>query len=139
MAGELMSEFEKERKEHPTFTDDEIRQIVRDHEKLKAAGTEETPSSWVLRVHEKARYDRTRAPQMIAPGVARCEGRIRGSDRWELESFIFDKKVFKGPGAAKQWLEKHLKSQISILTDFNAWNERRRRAMNAYLEISEVR
>lgn len=134
-----MTEFDKERKEHPKFTDDQIRQIVKDHENLKAAGIEETPSSWTLRIHEKARYDRTRAPDQVCPGVARCYGRIKGSDRWELASFIFDKKAFKSPQAAKQWLEGHLKSEIGSLLDFKAWNEYRRRAMKAYVEISSVK
>jgi hypothetical protein len=136
-----MSEFEKERKEHPTFSDDEIRQIVRDHEKLKAAGVEETPSSWRLRIHEKARYDHTRAPDQVAPGVARCYGRIKCSNRWELESFIFDKKTFKNLQAAKQWLEKYLKGEIQkySMLDSKAWNEYRRRYISAYVEISTVR
>jgi len=134
-----VSEFEKERKEHPSFTDNEIHQIVRDHEKLQAVGVGETSTSWRLWIHEKTRYDRTRAPEQIARGVAKCYGRIKGSDRWELESFIFDKKAFKDPAAAKLWLEKHLKGEIRSLLDYKAWNEYRRRAVNAYVEISSIR
>jgi hypothetical protein len=75
----------------------------------------------------------------ITTGVQMTYGRVKGSDRWEIQNYIFDKRLFKTRGIVKQWLDKHLKSQISLLTDFKAWNEYRRRAINAYVEMSSVR
>lgn len=133
-----MSEFEKERKEHPKFTDVQVRQIVQDHRKLKAMGLDEQENTWRYRVQDPAKYDKFRVKQ-ITTGVQITYARVKGSDRWEIQNYIFDKKLFKTPESVRQWLDKHLKSQISLLTDFKAWNEYRRRAINAYVEISTVR
>ena len=133
-----MTEFEKERKEHPKFTDEQIREIVQDHRKLKAMGLDEKENTWRYRVQDPGKYEKFRV-KPITVGIQITYGKVKGSDRWEIQSYIFDKKAFKTPEAVKQWLDKHLKSQISLLTNFAAWNEYRRRCVNAYVEISTVR
>ena len=109
-----------------------------DKRKLEAMELDEKPKTWRYGVQDPAKYDRFRVKQ-ITDGVQITYGRIKGSDRWEIQNYIFDKKLFKTPESVRQWLDKHLKSQISLLTDFKAWNEYRRRAINAYVEISSVK
>ena len=100
-------------------------------------GLDEQPNTWRYRVQDPDKYDKFRVKQ-ITTGVQITYGRVKGSDRWEIQNYIFEKKFFKTSGIVKQWLDKHLKSQISLLTDFKAWNEYRRRCINAYVQISEV-
>lgn len=52
-----MNEFEKERKEHPKFTDVQIRQIVQGHRKLEAMGLDEQAHTRRYRVQERARVN----------------------------------------------------------------------------------
>jgi hypothetical protein len=51
---------------------------------------------------------------------------------------MFDKERFKNREQVRQWLDTHLKGEIRTFLDFKAWNEWRRRFVNAYVEISKV-
>ena len=51
---------------------------------------------------------------------------------------MFEKETFKTREQVRQWLDTHLKGQIRTLLDFRAWDEWRRRFVNAYVEISNV-
>jgi hypothetical protein len=133
-----MTEFEKERKKPPTFTDKQRRQPIKDQEESRAAGIYEAAGSWCYRVQDPDQYERSKIKPLMA-GVQVTYAKVKCADRWEIQSYIFNKKAFKTPDSVKQWLGQHLKSQISFLTDFKTWNEYRRRAVNAYVEISEVR
>jgi hypothetical protein len=133
-----MTEFEKEGKKPLTFTDKQKWQPVEDQEESGAAGIDETAGTWRYRVQDPGKYERSKVKPLMA-GVQVTYAKVKCADRWEIQSYIFDKKVFKTPDSVKQWLDQHLKSQISFLTDFKTWNEYRRRAVNAYVEISEVR
>jgi hypothetical protein len=132
-----MSDFEKERKEHPGFTDKQIQQIVEDHKKLKAAGLDETDNTFRYRVQDPGKYDRFKV-KPITNGVQITYARVKGTDRWEIQNYIFDKKRFTNAQAVRQWLEKHLKSEISYFLDFKAFNEYRRRATKAYIDNSSL-
>jgi protein involved in sex pheromone biosynthesis len=65
-------------------------------------------------------------------------GRVKGTDRWEIQSYIFRKERFKDRESVRKWLEKHLKSEIQLLLDFKAWNEMRKRLLQAFLHIARV-
>jgi hypothetical protein len=65
-------------------------------------------------------------------------GRVKGTNRWEIQSYIFDKTRFKDKESVREWLEKHLKSELQLLLDFKAWNELRMRFLKAYLNISRL-
>jgi hypothetical protein len=51
---------------------------------------------------------------------------------------MFDKERFKNREQVQKWLDTHLKSEIKTLLDFKAWNEYRRRLLQAYLQISNI-
>jgi len=51
---------------------------------------------------------------------------------------MFDKEQFKTREQVRKWLDEHLKAEIQTLLDFKAWNEWKRRFVNAYVKISEV-
>lgn len=131
-------EFKKERKEHPDLTDEEITNLVKDHQRLQAAGLDETENSFRYRVADPGRFDKFRIKD-ITDGVQITYARVKGSDRWEIQNYIFSKDRFKTSAAVRQWLEKHLKSEISTFSDFKAWNEYRRRCINAYMQNSTLK
>jgi hypothetical protein len=74
----------------------------------------------------------------ITEGVKITLGRVKGTDRWEVQNYIFDKQRFKDAETVRKWLDQHLKSEIQTLLDFRAWNEFRKRMLRAYLAISRV-
>jgi hypothetical protein len=133
-----MSEFEKERKEHPSFTDRQIRQIVEDHKRLKAMGVEEGSTVWRYRVQNPAKFDKFRVKDIGSGGVKITVGRVKGTNRWEIQNYIFERDRFKTAEQVRNWLDKYLKAEIRTLLDFKAWNEHRRRMVNAFLQISNV-
>ena len=74
----------------------------------------------------------------LGKGVKITLGKIKSSERWEIQNYIFEKVAFKDAESVRKWLDQHLKAEIKTLLDFKAWNEYRRRAINAYLQISDV-
>jgi|SRR5271157_1649486 len=101
-------------------------------------GLEEDKTVWRYEISDAGRFERAKVKE-LGRGVKITVGKVKGSERWEIQNYIFDKRLFKTPEIVRQRLDKHLKSQISLLTDFKAWNEYRRRAINAYVEISNVK
>jgi hypothetical protein len=51
---------------------------------------------------------------------------------------MFEKERFKTREQVRKWLDQHLKGEIQTLLDFRAWDEWRRRFVNAYVKISHV-
>jgi hypothetical protein len=100
-------------------------------------GIEETENTFRYRVQEPEKFDKFRV-KPITEGVKITVGRVKGTNRWEVQNYIFDKKRFKDRESVKNWLEKHLKSEIQTLLDFKAWNEWRKRFLRAYLQISNI-
>lgn len=98
---------------------------------------EETKKTFHYQVQALGRFDKARL-KSVAQGVMIAYGRVRGSEHWEIQSYIFDKAFFKSSQDVKIWLDAYLKSQISTLLDFKAWDEWRRRFVNAYVQISTV-
>jgi len=101
-------------------------------------GLDETPNTFRYRVQDPEKFDKFRV-KPITQGVKITLGRVKGTDRWEIQNYIFDKSRFKDSNSVRNWLEKHLKSEIQFLLDFKAWNELRKRFLKAYLDISEVK
>ena len=65
-------------------------------------------------------------------------GRLRVQIVGEIQDYMFEKAAFPNAQSVRKWLDQHLKTEIKTLLDFRAWDEWRRRFMNAYMEISEV-
>jgi hypothetical protein len=100
-------------------------------------GLEEGETVWRYRVQDPDRFERFRVKE-ITEGVKITVGKIKNSERWEVQNYMFDKKRFKKREQVRKWLDTHLKSEIQTLLDFRAWNEYRRRVVNAYVQISNV-
>jgi hypothetical protein len=100
-------------------------------------GLEESETVWRYRVQDPDRFERFRVKE-ITEGVKITVGKIKNSERWEVQNYMFDKKRFKKREQVRKWLDTHLKSEIQTLLDFRAWNEYRRRVVNAYVQISNV-
>jgi hypothetical protein len=56
----------------------------------------------------------------------------------QTKESIPEKERFKTREQVRSWLDSHLKGQIQTLLDFKAWDEWHRRAVNAYMQISNV-
>lgn len=100
-------------------------------------GLEEGETVWRYRVQDPDKFERFRVKE-ITEGVNITVGKIKNSDRWEVQNYMFDKKRFKKREQVRRWLDTYLKSEIQTLLDFRAWNEYRRRVVNAYVQISNV-
>jgi hypothetical protein len=100
-------------------------------------GLEESETVWRYRVQDPDKFEKFRVKE-ITEGVNITVGKIKNSDRWEVQNYMFDKKRFKKREQVRKWLDTHLKSEIQTLLDFRAWNEYRRRVVNAYVQISNV-
>jgi hypothetical protein len=100
-------------------------------------GLDEGPRVWRYRVQDPDKFDKFRVKD-ITTGIKITLGRVKGSDRWEIQNYMFDKKAFKTREQVRKWLDEHLKAEIQTLLDFKAWNEWRRRFVNAYVQISNV-
>ncbi|MEM1589808.1 MAG: hypothetical protein QW175_05270 [Candidatus Bathyarchaeia archaeon] len=100
-------------------------------------GIDETPNTFRYRVQDPSKFDKFRVKE-ITRGVKITLGRVKGTNRWEIQNYIFDKERFKDRESVREWLEEHLKSEVKTLLDFRAWNEYRRRLLQAYLQISHV-
>jgi len=100
-------------------------------------GLDETENTFRYRVQDPEKFDKFRV-KPITEGVKITLGRVKGTDRWEVQNYIFDKQRFKDAETVRKWLDQHLKSEIQTLLDFKAWNEFRKRMLRAYLAISRV-
>ncbi|MEM2385656.1 MAG: hypothetical protein QXO67_01615 [Candidatus Bathyarchaeia archaeon] len=100
-------------------------------------GIDEGPTTFRYRVQDPEKFDKFRVKE-ITTGIKITLGRVKGTDRWEIQNYIFDKERFKTREQVQKWLEQHLKSEIQLLLDFKAWNEYRKRLLQAYLQISKI-
>jgi hypothetical protein len=89
------------------------------------------------RISDPSKFSKFRVKE-LGKGVKITLGKVKGSDRWEIQNYMFEKESFKTREQVRQWLDTHLKGQIRTLLDFRAWDEWRRRFVNAYVEISNV-
>jgi hypothetical protein len=100
-------------------------------------GIEETENLFRYRVRDPADFEKFRVKE-LGKGVKITVGRIKGSQRWEIQNYMFEKESFKTHEQVRSWIEGHLKGAIHTLLDFRAFDEYRRQALNAYMKISEV-
>jgi hypothetical protein len=100
-------------------------------------GLEEAKTVWRYRVRDPAAFEKFRVKE-LGKGVKITLGKVKGSDRWEIQNYMFEKTLFKTAEQVRKWLDTHLKSEIKTLLDFKAWNEYRKRLLQAYMEISHV-
>jgi hypothetical protein len=100
-------------------------------------GLEEGDTVFRYRVQDPTKFDKMRVKE-FGKGVKVTLGRIKGADRWEIENYMFEKGIFKTREEVRKWLDSHLKSEIQSVLDFKAFNEWRRRFVNAYMQISKI-
>lgn len=100
-------------------------------------GLEEGTTVWRYRVQDPNKFDKFRVKE-LRKGVKITLGKVKKSDRWEVQNYMLEKETFKTREQVRKWLDQHLKAEIQTLLDFKAWNEWRRRFVNAYVKISEV-
>jgi hypothetical protein len=98
---------------------------------------EEGTTVFRYRVSDPDRFSKFRVKE-LGKGVKITLGKVKGSDRWEIQNYMFEKGIFKKREQVRKWLDTHLKGEIQTLLDFKAWNEYRRRLVNAYVQISNV-
>jgi len=101
-------------------------------------GLEEGTTVFRYRVTDPSKFEKFRVKE-LGKGVKITLGKVKGSDRWEIQNYMFDKERFKTREQVRKWLDTHLKGEIQTLLDFRAWNEWRRRFVNAYMQISGVK
>jgi hypothetical protein len=101
-------------------------------------GLEEAETVWRYRVQDPDKFDKFRVKEIGSGGVKITVGRIKGTNRWEVQNYIFEKQRFKTREQVRKWLDQHLKSEIKTLLDFKAWSEHRRQLINTYMQISKV-
>jgi hypothetical protein len=101
-------------------------------------GLEEGKTVWRYRIQEPGKFDRMKVKEIGSGGVKITVGRVKGTNRWEIQNYMFEKQRFKTREQVRNWLDKYLKGQIQTLLDFKAWNEWRRRYVNAFVQISHV-
>jgi hypothetical protein len=101
-------------------------------------GLEEAKTVWRYRVADPDKFEKFRVKE-LGKGVKITVGKVKDSDRWEIQNYMFEKEHFKTRDQVRKWLDSHLKGEIQTLLDFRAWNEYRRRVVNAYVRISDVR
>jgi hypothetical protein len=100
-------------------------------------GIDESETVWRYRVRDPSDFQVFRVKE-LGKGVKITLGKIKNSQRWEIQNYMFEKQVFTTKEQVRKWLDQHLKGEIQLLLDFKAWNEYRRRVVNAYVKISEV-
>ena len=101
-------------------------------------GLEESKTVWRYRVRDPAAFEKFRVKE-LGKGVKITLGKIKNSDRWEIQNYMFEKELFKTREQVRSWLDSHLKGKIQMLLDFKSWDEWRRRFVNAYVKVSEVK
>lgn len=101
-------------------------------------GLEEAKTVWRYRVADPDKFEKFRVKE-LGKGVKITVGKVKDSDRWEIQNYMFEKEHFKTRDQVRKWLDNHMKGEIQTLLDFKAWNEYRRRVVNAYVQISDVR
>jgi hypothetical protein len=99
---------------------------------------EEGTTVFRYRVSDPDRFSKFRVKE-LGKGVKITLGKVKGSDRWEIQNYMFEKETFKTREQVRKWLDEHLKAEIQTLLDFKAWNEWKRRFVNAYMQISDVK
>ena len=100
-------------------------------------GLEEAATAWRYRVRDPSDFEKFRVKKLWK-GVKTTIGKVKGSNRWEIQNYMFEKALFKTREQVRKWLDTYLKSEIQMLLNFQAWNENRRRIVNVYVRISEV-
>jgi len=100
-------------------------------------GIEEDSTTWRFRIHDPADFDKFRVKE-LGKGVKITVGRIKDSQRWEIQNYMFEKERFKTKEQVRNWVEGHLKGAIHTLLDFKSFDEYRRQALNAFVQIASV-
>ena len=103
-------------------------------------GLEESKSVWRYKVKDPDAFDKFRV-RPLGKGVKVTLGRLKGSTRWEVADYLFVKARFNSADQVRNWVDQHLKSAIDPKSPLNysVFNEYKRQALNAYLEISKVK
>ena len=80
-------------------------------------GLEEGAAVWRYRVADPAKFEKFRV-ERDQEGVKITLGKVKGSQRWEIQGYMFEKATFKDRRAVRKWLDQHLKGGNQNLLDF---------------------
>lgn len=98
---------------------------------------EETEANFILHVRNRALFDRVK-PKQLDDDVQMLVGRIDNTNRWEIQSYIFDKSAFKAKTDVIGWLDRHFRAESRSVLDYGTWTEHRRRVIGAFVEVSKL-
>ena len=82
-------------------------------------GIEESKTVWRYHVADPSRFEKFRVKER-GKGVKITLGKVRDSDRWEIQNYMFEKAFFPDARSVRRWLDQHLKAEIKTLLDFKA-------------------
>ena len=100
-------------------------------------GLDEGTTVWRYRVADPDKFEKFRVKE-LGKGVKITSEKLRVRIVGRFRITCLKKKPFKTREQVRKWLDQHLKGEIQLLLDFKAWNEYRRRVVNAYVQISNV-
>ena len=83
-------------------------------------GLEEAKTVWRYRIRDPADFSVFRVKE-LGKGVKITLGKIKNSQRWEIQNYLFEKESFKTREQVRSWIEGHLKGAIHTLLDFRAF------------------
>jgi hypothetical protein len=64
------------------------------------------PNEWAVRQNEPGKYDKFRRGQ-ITDGVDAVYGRVKGTAKWEIQTYRFSKTKFKNTGDVQAWMKRN--------------------------------
>jgi hypothetical protein len=102
-------------------------------------GLEEAKTVWRYRVADPGKFEKFRVKD-FGGGVKITLGKVKGSDRWEIQNYMFEKSTFKDAETVRKWLDQHIKANLNpdSALNYGTWNEYKRQVLRAFLEISSV-
>ncbi len=100
-------------------------------------GIDEDKVVWRYCFRSMAEFDKLKVND-VERGVKVTLGRFKGTYRWGILNFIFEKKLFKSREQISGWIERHVKTEARTAMNFRVWNEYRKMALAAYLEASKI-
>ncbi|MGD0204146.1 MAG: hypothetical protein ABSC20_09620 [Candidatus Bathyarchaeia archaeon] len=98
---------------------------------------DEDKSVWRYRYRSITEFDKLKVND-VERGVKVTLGRFKGTYRWGILNFIFEKERFKTCEQISGWIEQHVKTETRTAMDHKVWNEYRKMLFQLYMEISHI-
>jgi hypothetical protein len=82
-------------------------------------GIEETENTYRVRQEDPDKYEKFRVKE-VADGIKFVFGKLKGKDKWEVQSIIFDKDKFDKE-KVKKWIKEHGFKLQAMKEQFDRW------------------